>query len=85
MCVPMEKIEVKEQYESIDINDDDPNIKWKDNKRVTTATNFDYIEPLIQVSRHQKYLKEKFQILQPNTIHQYNKNTGGVDQHDWLL
>ncbi|PRD32403.1 UNVERIFIED_CONTAM: hypothetical protein NCL1_20558 [Trichonephila clavipes] len=25
MCVPMEKIEVKEQYESIDINDDDPN------------------------------------------------------------
>ncbi|GFU61186.1 hypothetical protein TNCV_1071331 [Trichonephila clavipes] len=25
ICVPMEKIEVNEQYESMDINDDDPN------------------------------------------------------------
>ncbi|KFM60542.1 PiggyBac transposable element-derived protein 3, partial [Stegodyphus mimosarum] len=34
-------------------------VKWKDNKCVTTATNFDYIEPLTQLSRHQKGLKEK--------------------------
>lgn len=60
-------------------------VKWKDNKCVTAATNFDYKEPLNQVSRHQKGLKEKSKILQPSTIAQYNKNMGGVDQHDWLL
>ncbi|GFR17770.1 piggyBac transposable element-derived protein 2 [Trichonephila clavata] len=60
-------------------------VKWKDNKCVTIVTNFDYKEPLIQVSRHQKGLKEKSQILQSNTNHQYNKNMGGVNQHDWLL
>ncbi|GFT76454.1 piggyBac transposable element-derived protein 3 [Trichonephila clavipes] len=40
---------------------------------------------LIQVSRHQKGFKEKSRILQPNTVYQYNKNMGGVDQHDCLL
>ncbi|PRD21921.1 UNVERIFIED_CONTAM: hypothetical protein NCL1_50492 [Trichonephila clavipes] len=45
-------------------------VKWKDNKCVTTATNCDYIEPLIQVSRHQRSLEEKSQILQPDTVHQ---------------
>ncbi|PRD26263.1 UNVERIFIED_CONTAM: PiggyBac transposable element-derived protein 2 [Trichonephila clavipes] len=60
-------------------------VKWKDNKCVTTATNCDYIEHLIHVSRHQKGLKEKSQIFQSNTVHQYNKNIGGVDQHDCLL
>ncbi|GFY00253.1 piggyBac transposable element-derived protein 2 [Trichonephila clavipes] len=60
-------------------------VKWKDNKCVTTATNCDYIEPLIQVSRHQKGLKEKSQILQPTTVHQYKKNMGGVNQHDCFL
>ncbi|PRD31853.1 UNVERIFIED_CONTAM: PiggyBac transposable element-derived protein 3 [Trichonephila clavipes] len=60
-------------------------VKRKDNKCVTTATNCDYIDLLFQVSKHQKGLKEKSQILQPNTVHQYNKNMGGVDQHDCLL
>lgn len=70
-------------------------VKWKENKCVTIETNFDYIEPLTEVSRHEKGLKEKSQILQPSTpsiteilvvsAAQYNKNMGGVGQHDWFL
>ncbi|PRD18173.1 UNVERIFIED_CONTAM: hypothetical protein NCL1_61647 [Trichonephila clavipes] len=73
----MEEIEIKEQYESIDINDDGLN----STEQLPSTTNCDNIEPLIQVLRHQKVLKEKSQILQPNTVHQYNKNMGGVDQY----
>ncbi|GFW10853.1 hypothetical protein TNCV_4919721 [Trichonephila clavipes] len=43
---------------------------------------FNEAEPLIQVSRHQEGLEEKSQILQSNTIHQYNKNMCGVDQQE---
>ncbi|GFT94393.1 transposable element Tcb1 transposase [Trichonephila clavipes] len=83
ICASMEEIEVEEQCESIDINEGGPNSK--DQLPSSTTTNFDYIELLIKVSRHQKGLKEKSQILQPNTIHQCNKNMGEVDHQDWLL
>ncbi|GFX61575.1 chimeric ERCC6-PGBD3 protein [Trichonephila clavipes] len=60
-------------------------VKWNDNKCVTLATNFDIIEPLTSVSRHEKGKVEKNKIDQPCLVSNYNKNMGGVDSHDWLL
>ncbi|GFW21825.1 piggyBac transposable element-derived protein 3 [Trichonephila clavipes] len=60
-------------------------VKWNDNKCFTLATNFDIIEPLTSVSRHEKGKAEKYIIDQPCLVSNYNKNMGGIDSHDWLL
>ncbi|GFT93665.1 piggyBac transposable element-derived protein 1 [Nephila pilipes] len=60
-------------------------VKWNDNKCVTLETNFDIIEPITSVSRHEKGKAEKNIIKQPCLVNNYTKNMGGVDSHDWLL
>lgn len=60
-------------------------VKWNDNKCVSLATNFDTILPLSSVQRWNREKKERVAVSQPRAIFNYNKNMGGVDQHDWLL
>ena len=59
-------------------------VRWKDNKSVALATNFDRIELLATSKRWSKELKEKVSIHHPLMIKNYNKYMGGVDHHDWL-
>ena len=60
-------------------------VKWKDNKNVSLATNFDTILPLSSVSRWNVEKKEKVKVNQPHAITSYTSFMGGVDLHDWLL
>ena len=60
-------------------------VRWKDNKSVALASNFDRIEPLATTKRWSKELKEKVSIPQRLMIKNYNKCMGGVDHHAWLL
>ena len=60
-------------------------VRWKDNKSVALASNFDRIKPLATTKRWSKELKEKVSIPQPVMIKNYNKYMGGVDHHDWLF
>lgn len=60
-------------------------VKWNDNKCVTAATNFDYIEPLFQASRWDRKARAKRAIPQPQLLKNYNSWMGGVDQHDWFV
>ncbi|XP_035206798.1 piggyBac transposable element-derived protein 3-like [Stegodyphus dumicola] len=60
-------------------------VKWKDNKCVSLATNFDTIMPLSSVQRWSVEKKEKVKVNQPHAISSYTSFMGGVDLHDWLL
>ncbi len=55
-----------------------------DNKCVTVGTNYDTVEPIRKVQRWQRDIRSKGNVPQPNVLHGYNKNMGGVDKHDWL-
>ncbi|KAG8240209.1 hypothetical protein J437_LFUL019340, partial [Ladona fulva] len=59
--------------------------RWKDNKCVAVATNFDTLEPTVQVMRWCKEKSAKAYVPQPALINNYNKYMGGEDMHDWLL
>ncbi|KAG8222059.1 hypothetical protein J437_LFUL000503 [Ladona fulva] len=58
-------------------------VRWKDNKCVAVATNFDTLEPTVQVMRWCKEKSAKAYV--PTLINNYNKYMGGVDMHEWLL
>lgn len=60
-------------------------VKWHDNSVVCLLTNFDTVEPFVKVNRYSKKEKAKVAVNQPRLIHNYNKNMGGVDKHDWLI
>ncbi|KAG8226269.1 hypothetical protein J437_LFUL004826 [Ladona fulva] len=60
-------------------------VRWKDNKCVAVATNFDTLEPTVQVMRWCKEKSAKAFVPRPALINNYNKYMGGVDMHDWLL
>ena len=60
-------------------------VRWKGNKSVALASNFDRIEPLATTKQWSKKLKENVSIPQLLIIKNYNKYMGGVDHQDWLL
>ncbi|KAI4471911.1 transposase is4 [Holotrichia oblita] len=60
-------------------------LKWKDNKCVSLATNYDTIEPLCEVQRWIRSRGERTGIPQPRIVANYSTYMGGVDHHDWLL
>ncbi|CAG4973430.1 unnamed protein product [Parnassius apollo] len=60
-------------------------VKWHDINVVCLLTNFDSVEPLVKTNRYSKKEKAKVAVNQPMLIHNYNKNMGGVDKHDWLI
>ena len=60
-------------------------VRWKDNKAVGIASNFDTILPEVSVQRWSSESKSRIPIVQPYVILTYNKHMGGVDHHDWLL
>lgn len=60
-------------------------VRWKDNKCVIVASNYDSVRPLANVSRWSRESKQRVEVPQPKLIQSYNKHMGGVDQHDWLI
>lgn len=60
-------------------------MKWKDNKCVSLATNYDTIQPLSEVQRWIRSSGERSDVLQPRVVANYSNYMGGVDHHDWLL
>ena len=68
-----------------EINDEVLTVRWKDNKAVGIASNFDTILPEVSVQRWSSENKSRIPIVQPYVIHTYNNYMGGVDHHDWLL
>lgn len=67
-----------------DSNNEITIVKWKDNACVTIATNYDFVEPHLLVSRRAKGGQSN-KIKQPLVVSKYNQHMGGVDHHDWLL
>ena len=59
-------------------------VKWVDNKCVTIGTNHDTVQPVKNVQRWRRESKSKGNVPQPNVLHHYNMNMGGVDKHDWF-
>lgn len=49
------------------------------------ATNHDDIDPLAKATRWKREVKQRVDVPQPKLFQNYNKYTGGVDQHDWLI
>ena len=68
-----------------EVNDEVLIVKWKDNKAVGIASNFNTILPEVSVQRWFSESKSRIPIVQPYVIQTYNKHMGGVDHHDWPL
>ncbi|KAG8190281.1 hypothetical protein JTE90_025794 [Oedothorax gibbosus] len=60
-------------------------VKWKDNKVVCLASNFECMEPMGQAKRWCPKSKKKIDLPQPGIVGSYNKNMGGVDLLDRFL
>ena len=79
----------KEERGSYDYRFDTKNeiliVKWLDNKCVIVGTNYDTVQPVGQVLRWKKNIKEKGYVPQPHTLNTYSENMGGVDKHDRLV
>lgn len=60
-------------------------VKWRDNKVVCLASNFEEDTPLGQVKRWCSKEKKKIDLPQPKLIASYNKYMGGVDLLDRFL
>ena len=54
-------------------------VKWKDNRAVTLATNYDTIEPVQSAQRWSREKKAVVAVPQPNLVQNYNRDMGGVD------
>lgn len=57
-------------------------LKWNDNKPVSVATNYSYIEPIGQTRRYSRKDRKHIQIPIPYVIQEYNSHMGGVDMLD---
>ena len=68
-----------------EVNDKVLIIRWKDNKAVGIASNFDTILPEVWFSPGPMKANHASPIVQPYVIQTYNKHMGGIDHHDWLL
>ena len=60
-------------------------VSWYDNKIVTLLSNFVGSEPVTEVKRFSKAMKETIKIKCPNLVQEYNRHMGGVDLIDSLL
>ena len=58
-------------------------VSWYDNKIVTLLSNFVGSEPVTEVKRFSKAMKETVKC--PNLVQEYNRHMGGVDLLDSLL
>lgn len=52
-------------------------VKWKDNKVVCFASNFESMEPMGQAKRWCQKSKKKIDLPQPGIVGSYNKHMGG--------
>lgn len=57
-------------------------VRWMDNSEVTIATNYDTVEPMVNVQRYSREKKNKIGVPQPHVFSTYNRHMGGVDLHD---
>ena len=57
-------------------------VGWNDNRPVYVASNVTGVKPVTKVSRWSASENKHIMIPQPNIIHQYNRNMGGVDRCD---
>ncbi|XP_046671042.1 piggyBac transposable element-derived protein 3-like [Homalodisca vitripennis] len=57
-------------------------VRWNDNSVVTDMSNVTGVHPLHKAKRYSFTEKKKIDISQPDVIHNYNCNMGGVDQLD---
>lgn len=81
------KVLVKKERGTFDyiITKDLSVVKWKDNKVVCLASNFECMEPMGQAKRWCRKSKKKIDLPQPGIVGSYNKNMGGVDLLDRFL
>ena len=68
-----------------EVNDEVLIVRWKDNKAVGIASNFDTILPEVYVQRWSSESKSRIPIVQPYVIQTYNKYMDEIDHRDWLL
>ena len=54
-------------------------VKWHDNIPVSIATNYSFVYPVGNTTRHSHKLKKKITIKIPKVVSEYNKSMGGVD------
>ena len=57
----------------------------KDNNTVKMLSNHQEVLPLHRASRWSKAEKRQLSIPQPDAVHHYNKDMGGVNKLDWLI
>ena len=57
-------------------------VKWHDNTPVSIATNYSFVYPVGNTTRHLHKLKKKITIKIPKVVSEYNKSMGGVDLLD---
>ncbi|KAK9737095.1 Transposase IS4 [Popillia japonica] len=67
---------------AVDTNSSVLVVRWNDNSAVTVATNNGVVHPLVSVKRYNRKMKKELSVPQPNVIHEYNRNMGGVDLLD---
>ena len=60
-------------------------VSWYGNKIVTFLSNFVGSEPVTEVKRFSKAMKETIKTKCPNLVQKYNRHMGGVDLLDSLL
>ena len=67
-----------------EVNDKVLIVRWKDNKAVGMASNFDTSLPEVSVQRWSSESKSRIAVAQAYVIQTYSKRMGGVDHHNWL-
>lgn len=60
-------------------------VRWSANKVVTLASSFVASEPVEQIQRYCKDVKNESPVQCPQIVRQYNKHMGGVDLADILI
>ena len=85
MAKQVEKITCGSYDHRFEVKDEVLIVRWKDNKAVGIASNFDTILLEVSVQHWSNEGKSCIPIVQPYVIQTYNKYMAVVDHHDWLL
>ena len=71
-------------YDKLDENSNMIAVRWFDNKSVNLVSSYAGIEPVGNVRRYDRSLKEHIIVQQPYIVKVYNEYMGGIDKLDMM-